>query len=271
MRAYLAHLRAEFSGPRPFVIWAGLTGVFSFGGPLGTLESLHFENRFLLWAGVCSGMIALTAVIGAGLLRHPSGMIRRVERVLTAGVVALAVLVPIRVFAEGGTGGSLPIVSARLPETTGFLFLTALLLVTLRQVSPPVMSAPALAPVAPAEAEPSEGPIAEAEAAPQAVLPRVVARLEPPLQGRLLSLTGRDHYVDVRTCAGTGSILMRFSDAMAEVAPIEGARIHRSHWVAWDAIEGVEKDGNKLFLRVAGQRLPVSRSYREALVARGLL
>ena len=102
-------------------------------------------------------------------------------------------------------------------------------------------------------------------------MPRVVARLEPHLHGALLSLTGRDHYVDVRTAAGTGAILMRFSDAMAEVAPVEGAQIHRSHWVAWAAIEGIARDGGKPVVVTGTERLPVSRRYRQALVDRGLL
>ena len=67
------------------------------------------------------------------------------------------------------------------------------------------------------------------------------------------------------------SLLLRFSDAIAEVEE-EGAQVHRSHWVAWAAVEAVERDGIKLFLRLkSGARVPVSKNNREKLEARGLI
>ena len=44
-----------------------------------------------------------------------------------------------------------------------------------------------------------------------------------------------------------------------------------SHWVAWAAIDGVEREGGKLVVVTGDEKLPVSRSYRQALVERGLL
>ena len=41
-----------------------------------------------------------------------------------------------------------------------------------------------------------------------------------------------DHYVRVFTDAGESLILLRLSDAMAEVRDVPGLQIHRSHWVA---------------------------------------
>jgi hypothetical protein len=93
--------------------------------------------------------------------------------------------------------------------------------------------------------------------------PRLLQRLEPCLHGRLWSITVRDHYVDIRTEKGNVSLLMRFSDAMSEAEPEPGAQVHRSHWVAWDAVERVERDGAKmrLWLR-SGDAVPVSRNHR---------
>lgn len=254
MRAYLSELRAEFRGPRALVVWAGLTLLLAVGGPLGTLQSIDFERRMLFWAAVVIGMISLSSLATTVLARLLGDAPRKRDLIIAAAVVALVLTVPISAFAAGKTGISVGIVTSRVGETLAFLFLTALALTSIRHLD--------LSP---------QGDVLPlpADAAPD--LPRVVARLEPHLQGRLLSLTGRDHYVDVRTTAGTGAILIRFSDAMAEVAPVEGAQIHRSHWVAWAAIDGVERDGGKLVLVVGDEKLPVSRSYRQALAERGLL
>lgn len=74
----------------------------------------------------------------------------------------------------------------------------------------------------------------------------------------------RDHYVDVYSDIGRTSLLMRFSDALAEVEEAAGLRVHRSHWVAYRSIDGIERDGNRLFLRLTtGTQIPVSRNYRK--------
>ncbi|OYU19300.1 MAG: hypothetical protein CFE34_06155 [Rhodobacteraceae bacterium PARR1] len=255
MRAYLDDLRAEFRGPRALLIWAGLTVLLAVGGPLGTLQSCDFEHRVLFWALVVMGMISLSAIMMDMMGRLSGDAPRKRDLIIAAAVVALVLTVPIRALAAGATEVSIEIVTSRTSETLAFLFLTALALSSVRHL----------------ELSPKETITLPQAAEDVSDLPRVVARLEPHLQGGLLSLTGRDHYVDVRTTAGTGAILMRFSDAMAEVAPVEGAQIHRSHWVAWAAIDGVERDGNKFYVVTGDQRLPVSRSFRGALAARGLL
>lgn len=255
MHAYLDDLRAEFRGPRALIVWAGLTALLAVGGPLGTLHSCDFELRVLFWALVVVAMITLSAIVMDVMGRWSGDVPRKRDLVIAAAVVALVLTVPIRALAAGATEVGLAIVTSRTSETLAFLFLTALALSSVRHV----------------ELTPKEAMVLPQAAEDVSDMPRVVARLEPQLQGGLLSLTGRDHYVDVRTTAGTGAILMRFSDAMAEVAPVEGAQIHRSHWVAWAAIDGVERDGNKYFVVTGDQRLPVSRSFREALAARGLL
>ena len=59
---------------------------------------------------------------------------------------------------------------------------------------------------------------------------------------------------------------------MAEASPVDGVQVHRSHWVAWDAIAAVESADGRAVLRLKrGETIPVSRSHREKLEARGLL
>ena len=111
---------------------------------------------------------------------------------------------------------------------------------------------------------------AEAEAQPSE--PRLMARLGQEVRGAILSLSVRDHYVEVWTERGTESLLMRFADAMAELDGIDGMQVHRSHWVAVAAVAGAERERGKTFLRLSDGRLvPVSRSYKAEVEARGLL
>ncbi len=102
--------------------------------------------------------------------------------------------------------------------------------------------------------------------------PGIIERLPPSQRGQLSHMSMQDHYVDVRTDKGGGLVLMRFADAVAESEGVDGLQIHRSHWVARDAVaEAVRRDG-KLFLRLTdGTELPVSRSFQSAVKEAGLL
>ncbi len=85
-------------------------------------------------------------------------------------------------------------------------------------------------------------------------------RLPPALGRDLLSLQMQDHYVEVRTALGSTLILMRFRDAVAELAG-RGVQVHRSWWAAFDAMEAVERDGRSARLRLrGGAAIPVSRA-----------
>ncbi|GGH31975.1 transcriptional regulator, LytTR family [Cribrihabitans marinus] len=102
--------------------------------------------------------------------------------------------------------------------------------------------------------------------------PRLHRRLPDDFTGRVLRLTVRDHFVDVVTTDGTFTVRSRFADAIDEMEPVVGHCTHRSHWVARDAIESVERAGGKIHLRlVNGDRVPVSRKYRPGLEKAGLV
>ena len=59
---------------------------------------------------------------------------------------------------------------------------------------------------------------------------------------------------------------MRLSDAIDELDGIEGAQVHRSWWVARDAItEAVRGDGRATLTLKDGAEVPVSRTYARLL------
>ena len=109
---------------------------------------------------------------------------------------------------------------------------------------------------------------APSRAAPEAAL---LARLSARSRAELLHLRMQDHYVEVHTAAGRELLLLRFRDALREVANVNGLQVHRSHWVARDAVAGVERrgDGRVVLRLVNGSKVPVSRSFAPALKARG--
>ena len=76
-----------------------------------------------------------------------------------------------------------------------------------------------------------------------------------------------DHYVRVHTTRGSGLVLMRFSDAIAELEATPGLRIHRSWWVAARAVAEVERSARSTKARlINGLRAPVSQPYIQALL-----
>ena len=86
----------------------------------------------------------------------------------------------------------------------------------------------------------------------------------------LLAVEAEDHFVRVHTDSGTELLSMRFAEALAELALAHGYRLHRSWWVAADAIEAVKwKRGGGEARLARGIVVPVSRSYAPALKAAG--
>jgi len=97
--------------------------------------------------------------------------------------------------------------------------------------------------------------------------PKFLERLPLKLRGaEVWAVEAEDHYLRLHTSKGQGLILMRLSDAIAELEGIEGAQTHRSWWVARDAITGaVRGDGRATLTLKDGAEAPVSRSYARLL------
>lgn len=90
---------------------------------------------------------------------------------------------------------------------------------------------------------------------------RFAERLPPKLKGAVIyAVSAEDHYLRLHTSKGSDLILMRLSDAIAELEGLEGAQTHRSWWVARDAVESTRRDGDKMILTLkGGAEAPVSR------------
>ena len=103
----------------------------------------------------------------------------------------------------------------------------------------------------------------DADAAPPAFLERLPGRLRG---AALYAVEAEDHYLRLHTSDGADLILMRLSDAIAELEGIEGAQTHRSWWVARDGVDDARRFDGKAVLRLkSGAEVPVSRTYVRAL------
>ena len=87
---------------------------------------------------------------------------------------------------------------------------------------------------------------------------------------RLIAIEAHDHYLKVHTDAGEELITLRFADALEELARAHGWRVHRSWWVAADAVEAVRWRRGAGEMRLAGGLVaPVSRTYAPVLKEAG--
>ncbi len=102
--------------------------------------------------------------------------------------------------------------------------------------------------------------------------PRILERLPAALGTELLALEAEDHYVRVHTAKGSTLLLMRFSDAVAELDGLRGMQVHRSWWVARTAVAGAAKTGRRAELLLTnGIRAPIARTAMPEARAMGLL
>lgn len=265
MRRLIDEWLAPFRWPGTYLLWIALSLVAALVGPFGTFVLLGLPQRLLFW------MLALALTLVAGALVR--AIVRRLPGLgqtgwagpVVAGVLAL-LLTPVYTFLIGGIAhaGTLNLVPA---EVGASLFFSTLAIIAMlrrpgsgdARPDPPPDSPPAPPPAAALEPGAPPDPPAPADLAAA----RLLRRLEPELRGRLVSISVRDHYVDVVTDRGRASLLMRLSDAMAEAEGEEGAQVHRSHWVARHAARAIDRRGGRLMLVLAdGTSLPVSRNQR---------
>ncbi len=95
--------------------------------------------------------------------------------------------------------------------------------------------------------------------------PPILDRLPGARRGKLLRISAQDHYVEVVTDRGWSLVAMRFRDAIADARPVNGAQIHRSHWVAADAVTARRSVNGAIRLELSdGSVVPVGRTFRRA-------
>ncbi len=91
-------------------------------------------------------------------------------------------------------------------------------------------------------------------------------------QATILAAQSEDHYLRVHCDGGDALILMRLSDAIAELAAMDGAQTHRSWWVARSAIVSASRgEGKAVLILSNGVEAPVSRGFYKGISEAGWL
>lgn len=251
MVQFLGEFAAAARSPLPYLIWAVLTVVLTVSGPFDTYDSLPEPERALYWAAVVAMSIVIGKAIRILVTRFAGGYHPALRQGLIVSGIALFLGPAVWSFSHATIGPQVP----TLFVFVYFVFVVAVCIQIIRHVI-----ARALHPK----------PSADAPAALSA--PRLLDRIDPALRGEILRLSARNHYLQVQTCKGQVDLLLRFSDGLAEVAGLDGAQVHRSHWVAWKAVATAGRDGDRLFLRMNDERqIPVSRRHEALLAERGLI
>ena len=129
--------------------------------------------------------------------------------------------------------------------------------------APDPAPSPPAAPPEPPQPQPPAPPVTPAT-------PHFADRL-PAGFGPLLALKGEDHYVRAIGEQREALILIRLRDAIAELGDTPGMLVHRSWWVARDAVTSVRRDGRNATLVLAnGTQVPVARDKTGQLKAVGI-
>jgi DNA-binding LytR/AlgR family response regulator len=67
-------------------------------------------------------------------------------------------------------------------------------------------------------------------------------------------------------------VLLRLQDAVAALQAADGLQVHRSHWVATNAVAQHRRvQGRDFLVLKSGDEIPVSRSFRPAVIEAGLI
>jgi hypothetical protein len=234
-----------------FLIATIAAPVMAILGALGT-DQISFWPRLLYWlvlmeTGALIGFGVTTAIdIWGGMKSRPW---------LEGALVSIAIGLPLTLVV---IGMSSLFFGMRAPSLVGFLWMVAIVvgvsgLITALNYA--LLRKPAV--IALPSAPPAAAP------AP----PRLLDRL-PPLHraGPVLALAAEDHYLRVHTPAGSTLILMRLSDAIAELDGTDGAQVHRSWWVARDAVARIDRGEGRATLHLPGDiSVPVSRTHYRSL------
>ena len=224
------------------VLWLISSLAMTLAGPFGTYNGLTMGERAIYWPAI----IALSFAIGfmvRPLVYYLSPGIDTWLADLATSILFMAIFTP-PLFWITDMMASVPREQLMHPAImAGINFSIPMAAAMLRHILHPELSDPRVG--------------------DKTATPRLLRRLGEEANS-IHHIGVRDHYVDVYSDIGRISLLMRFSDALDEVEGAAGMRVHRSHWVAYDAIDGIEREGTRLFLRLTtGTKIPVSRNYRD--------
>lgn len=220
-------------------------------GPFGTYESMNLPAGLVFWVSICWLNAIQCTLIAVGVLRRWGAADATVITPALILVIALLNALPGTLEVFSGLrllGDNINFSASQLfwlyLQTT---FITTILLIVFQLLSQWRIAAD------------NDN---TAENSPSGFDQRIPKKIT----GQLLAVSAEDHYLRITTDQGDALVPGRFGDALKALPSDDGLRIHRSHWVAFKAIDRVQrKDGKAEIVLTNGLSLPVSRSYTAAL------
>ena len=243
---------------RGFLVCAGivLTLAFALLQPAAS-QGLGFLPLLLFWAAhVFAALVLLeTAQVllsWTRISRQPTGV-----QLALGGVLGALAFGPVALFLDAISGlaeqtddldeGTLLGIVGEWSGSAAILVLTWLALNSLRILRLPEFSLP--------KAEP--------------LVPAFLQKVPAELGREVISLQAEQHYTRVRTPLGQCLILHSFGDAVAQLDPKVGQRVHRSFWAAYAHVTALERAGQSGLATMSdGSQVKVSRKYFNGLKER---
>ena len=246
-----------------------VTVLLGVSGPFGTFQSFNLGQRFGYWAIT----VLACYLTGQGAASYFLELLRdqitqRWPRVIVAGLLASLPVTIVVLVINGVAYQHMDVHESLMIWLYATIITLAIvvLFVTLSDLMRPTIVA------AEAAASPTAEPAAVTGPGPALAPPAILERVALPQRGKLVALIVEDHYVDIVTDKGKTLVLMRLADAIREAVPVPGLQIHRSHWVALDAVVKTQRSEGKVLLELSnGMKLPVSRGYLPAAKEAGLV
>ncbi|MCF6344092.1 MAG: LytTR family transcriptional regulator [Devosiaceae bacterium] len=245
----------EYSWQREMLISVSAVLIFAFIGPFGTFHDLSFFMRLVFWA---------VAVLGCGaifwsivyffdhfkIFKNSSKYFRYSFIVFLTTIPATVLIYYNNVFFR-----EIAFPLEKLPWLWSTVFIIGITITSLHLFSNFGKSL--------SKRKEHKKEVAKIVIETDKDILRFMDRLPKKLGRKLISLSSHDHHVDVRTDKGVEMIYMKFSDALKELKNYPGLRIHRSHWVAFDAVDKVKQSGRKWVVKLKdGSELPISEKYK---------
>lgn len=240
-------LNHRWSRQAVFIVAVSL--LLGISGPFGTYEVFNLGQRMVFWLVVLS-INWVQWVILVRLLTYltrgnpwPPGATGTVASFPFAALISVELTFARQMMPE----------QSGLPMAETFLWILALILGTCWLSQLVYHFVPARAIESSSEEENDRSPI-------------FLKRIPHNIAGDLLYLKAEDHYLRICTNVGSELILMRLKDAIKELGGIDGLQVHRSYWVARNAVEHVARHRRKTELLLKnGSCVPVSESFLPAV------
>jgi hypothetical protein len=230
-------------------VMVAIAVVLTVAGPFDTDVILRAVPRFGYWMTMIVATYSAGFWVNTLIEKQDRWQVPNVLRVVLSGCATAVVVAVVVTVINGLTLNYWPSIDV-LPVFLANIFVIAFGVAVIFQIL-----STADAPV------PAEQPI-----------PSILDRLPLDKRGTLIAISVEDHYVNVQTSKGNEMILMRLSDAIREVGATNGLQVHRSHWIAIDAVTSATRKGDGAILTLqTGNEIPVSRANVPAIREAGLL